>query len=140
MNVLKDISNNNQFYNNPKNTIPQKNGNQVNELIEESKKTKTLNLLGINLNSLSNFGLSSLVMITNLILDNNNLNSFPNEIQKLKNLKKISAKCNHLSFFPDVLFSHSNLEELDLSFNCINSIPYQIKNLRNLIVKKSFFN
>ncbi len=60
------------------------------------------------------------------------LNSLPNEIQYLQNLKILNVSGHKLCTIPKGIGAMSNLKSLILSNNCIKKIPHTIGDLRNL--------
>ncbi|XP_068531039.1 leucine-rich repeat-containing protein 63 isoform X2 [Anas acuta] len=67
-----------------------------------------------------------------LVLRNNPIRKIPNDIQRLKSLKKFTISFNLLSDLPSGLFLLENLQNLDIAYNGIRVIPNDIKNLRKL--------
>ncbi|NWZ27973.1 LRC63 protein, partial [Asarcornis scutulata] len=67
-----------------------------------------------------------------LVLRNNPIRKIPNDIQRLKSLKKFTISFNLLSDLPSGLFLLENLQYLDIAYNGIRVIPNDIKNLRKL--------
>lgn len=66
-----------------------------------------------------------------LNVDNNRIESFSEEVDKLKNLKQLHACCNLVKFLPASLYRLCDLEELYLSNNCIQHI-YDMCNMTSL--------
>ncbi|MFX0175892.1 MAG: leucine-rich repeat domain-containing protein [Candidatus Hodarchaeota archaeon] len=70
--------------------------------------------------------------ITGFGLFNCNLDTLPESFSGLKSLKKLTLRCNPLTFIPKCLTDLKNLEELDLALTNLASIPPSIQNLTSL--------
>ena len=67
-----------------------------------------------------------------LNLDNNQIESLPENIGNLTNITSISLQNNHLKSLPNSIGNLVNLETLYLSYNQLNQLPNSICNLANL--------
>ncbi|NXD11532.1 LRC63 protein, partial [Nothocercus nigrocapillus] len=67
-----------------------------------------------------------------LVLRNNPIKEIPNDISRLKTLKKFIISFNLLSELPPGLFLLDNLQHLDIAYNDISFIHNDIKKLRQL--------
>jgi serine/threonine protein kinase len=65
----------------------------------------------------------SFVSVTVLDLANNSLESIPEEIETLVNLRKLSLENNKLTSLPDSIGQLDDLHELDLNHNMLTSVP-----------------
>lgn len=70
--------------------------------------------------------------IKDLLLNNNEIESIPREIYKLKNLEKLNLSHNKLRNIPPELGRTVSLKELYLNDNFISSVPMELGTLYNL--------
>lgn len=64
-----------------------------------------------------------------LDISNNQINSLPNELANLKNIKEVFINKNNFGEFPLVITQLSGLKVLNVGYNPINVLPKEITNL-----------
>ncbi|MCP9761460.1 leucine-rich repeat domain-containing protein [Lacihabitans soyangensis] len=105
--------------------------NQITSLSENIGLLENLQILDLYHNQL-NFLPQNIVNLKNLqtlAVSNNNLWEFPSTFQELPNLKILYAHHNKLSL---VNFLPPNIENLDLGFNLLESVPAALKTVPHL--------
>ncbi|WP_378188135.1 leucine-rich repeat domain-containing protein [Aquimarina sp. W85] len=93
---------------------------------------KEINLHLNRLNSLPN--MSSFGELIALNVKNNQINSLPDSIGDLSNLKNLDISGNQITAIPESIGKLSNLQHLKLSFNRLTSLPENIRQLESLEV------
>ncbi len=71
-------------------------------------------------------------LVESLILRDQRLDSFPDEIVEFKNLRFLDLSMNNFSSIPAGISELKNLEELVIAYSKINEVPNSIKGLKNL--------
>lgn len=69
--------------------------------------------------------------ITHMILTNNNLQSLPEDMQRLSSLRELDVRDNELTNLPDTI-NQTELIDLNASNNQLNSIPNAIGDMQTL--------
>lgn len=99
-------------------------------------KTSTEKIIGLDLSFQGLKSLSPSILLLNtikdLLLNNNEIESIPREIYKLKNLEKLNLSHNKLRNIPPELGRTVSLKELYLNDNFISSVPMELGTLYNL--------
>jgi internalin A len=94
-----------------------------------------INQIDLSFNGFSSFPNTDLeyAKTTTLLLNGNNLDCFPQVLNKIHTLRKLDLSGNSIEQFNDEDFYFlSNLEELDLSNNKLTYLPPSIKQLKKL--------
>lgn len=154
-----DLSNNNltdEFFSSP---IEQFNyleelylqHNQFTTVHSLLSKMKSLNLLDLSYNLLTNIPECFDRNLEILRLSHNKIELYSNECIYLKNIIELNLDHNHIKHIPNEFLQCSKLQSLDLSFNDIENFPKIILQLRSLnklimnrvkfhdLTKKDFF-
>eukprot|EP01132_Coremiostelium_polycephalum_P003330 gene3330-4175_t len=103
--------------------------------IPDLNLVKTLSFINLSRNKLNRFPieiLSELPNLSVLILDRNNINEIPGDIDRLKNLNSLSIKNNGIENLPNSICNLCNLISLDLSYNKLKTLPSNFEDLINL--------
>ncbi|TFG19328.1 MAG: leucine-rich repeat domain-containing protein [Promethearchaeota archaeon] len=121
--------------------------NQMEQLPAEIKNLKQLKFLYLsgnlfitlpkNIGSLNSLEMLYIVNFPTIeevrgILIPTRLQSLPDSIGELKNLKFLHLMGNHLKILPNSIGDLLNLEELNIAWNYIEKLPQSIGNLKNL--------
>ncbi|NXC19347.1 LRC63 protein, partial [Corythaeola cristata] len=95
---------------------------------------ETLVYLNLSVNNLLFFPIEvfSVKTLQDLVLWNNPIREIPNDIHRLKSLKKFTISFNFVSYLPSGLFLLGDLQNLDIVCNDVTFILNDIKNLRKL--------
>lgn len=78
-------------------------------------------------------GLSSLVNLLTLILNNNGISKLPDTIGNLQQLRCLEIANNNFSSLPDTFSSLSNLETLNVSCNKFTNLDQYVNKLENIV-------
>ena len=80
--------------------------------------------------------IANLSFLESLIFNDNKIESLPNEIEQLQNVKQINMGQNKLHEFPAGIVKLVNLTSLDLGLNQLEHLPIEIENLTHLVYLK----
>ncbi len=102
---------------------------EISSGIEQLVHLEELNLSGIDRLPC---GISSLINLKNLTLNNNSFTEIPKEIFNLINLENLDLSHNQITRIPKELSKLNKLRYIDLSHNRITEIPKELSKLTNL--------
>ncbi len=109
-------------------------GNNVNSVNAPAPATtgQTLDVSGQNLTTLTAEFFNNNPGVVTLDVSNNKLTgALPAEIRKMSGLKIVRASRNQLTGIPAEIGQLGQLQELDFSYNQINTYPNELANLKN---------
>jgi hypothetical protein len=106
----------------------------LNDLFRKLQGLTHLTHLTLNNNHIESLpeNIGDVSSLITLELNNNKLEELPFSIGKLKSLKSLSVKNNKLKKLPENIGSLKSLEKLDLEDNSLNILPVSFWNLKNL--------
>ncbi len=107
--------------------------NWINTRYFKIKENKIIKLILENqeLSSYPDF-INHITTLKTLTLQNNNITSIPNSIGTLSNLEYLDLSKNEIYSLPDSIGNLVNLKRLNLDYNCLKTLPKSIINLKKL--------
>lgn len=100
-------------------------------------KTEQLTHLDMSNNNLTGHTLSLLrhcTRLTHLNLGGNQIESFPEELSALTQIRALDLSSNYLAEFPSAILQMRGVKELNLAFNLLSTIPDDVERLVELRV------